>query len=51
MNTFPILVSHGQRMAQLIVGKIANFKIEVTEGELPPSARGTKGFGSSGIGI
>lgn len=47
MNSFPITVQHGQRMAQLILAKTASFKArEVVE--LPPSERGTNGFGSSG---
>lgn len=47
MNSFPITVQHGQRMAQLILAKTASFKArEVTT--LPPSERGTNGFGSSG---
>jgi dUTP pyrophosphatase len=47
MNTFPVDVKHGQRLAQLIVLKTASFKCKEVD-ELPPSDRGSNGFGSSG---
>ena len=47
MNTFPIIVQHGQRLGQLILLKTASFKCREVS-ELPPSQRGTRGFGSSG---
>lgn len=47
MNSFPIQVLHGQRMAQLILAKTASFNAREVD-NLPPSERGTNGFGSSG---
>jgi dUTP pyrophosphatase len=46
-NTFPIVVSHGDRIAQLIFHKLNPMTFVETE-ELLSSERGTKGFGSSG---
>lgn len=48
MNTFPIVIQHGQRIAQLILVKTASFKARVVD-KLRASARGANGFGSSGI--
>jgi len=46
-NSFPVIIKHGQRLAQLIISKTYNFPcVEVDE--LPPSTRGLNGFGSSG---
>lgn len=47
MNSFPITVHHGQRIAQLIVVKTASFKCREVE-HLPPSQRGSNGWGSTG---
>lgn len=47
MNTFPIPVEHGQRLAQIILVATGSFKARVVK-ELPPSVRSDKGFGSSG---
>jgi dUTP pyrophosphatase len=42
-------ISHGDRIAQLVVASVAYPEpIEVTE-ELPPTERGTGGFGSTGV--
>lgn len=47
-NSFPIIVQHGQRLAQLIVIDLVGFECEFVD-ELPPSSRGQRGFGSSGV--
>jgi dUTP pyrophosphatase len=47
-NTFPITAHHGQRMGQLIVLHTAELECIAVD-SLPPSVRGTNGFGSSGI--
>ena len=39
-------VKSGDRIAQFVV--YANYKVEVSEGEVVESDRGEKGFGSSG---
>jgi len=46
--TEPFLVRRGERIAQLVLQKVeqANF-VEVDE--LPPSSRGSGGFGSTGV--
>lgn len=48
MNTWPIDIEHGQKIAQLILFKTVNFKCEIAEA-LRPSKRGSNGFGSSGF--
>lgn len=45
----PIDVSHGQRVAQLLIQKIPQVKIEVID-KVEETSRGERGFGSSGIG-
>ena len=45
-NNFCVL--RGERIAQLIITKIANPVLEVVD-ELPPSDRGESGFGSTGL--
>lgn len=47
-NSSKVEVYHGQKLAQLIVIRSAPFTIEIAE-ELRPSARGNKGYGSSGF--
>ncbi len=47
-NSFPIVVKHGQRIAQLILCPLVCFQIELAT-ELSKSARGKSGFGSSGV--
>ena len=44
---FGTLVQPGERVAQLVIVPVMNFPIEVVN-ELPASARGANGFGSSG---
>ena len=48
MNSYPIKIEHGQRLAQLILAKTASFKCREVDA-LRPSSRGSLGFGSSGI--
>lgn len=42
-------VKVGDRVAQLILEKIAIADVEETEGELPTTVRGEGGFGSTGV--
>jgi dUTP pyrophosphatase len=46
-NTFPINISHGDRIAQIIFHKLNQMVFEEVN-ELAQSDRGTNGFGSSG---
>jgi deoxyuridine 5'-triphosphate nucleotidohydrolase len=48
MNSYPIVFEHGQRAAQIILFKACTMQIEEANGELRPSKRDSKGFGSSG---
>ena len=43
----PLVVQTGDRIAQLIIEKIAHVQIELAK-QLPPSHRGKRGFGSTG---
>lgn len=43
----PIYIARGDKVAQLVVQRVENVELEVTD-ELPPSERGAGGFGSSG---
>lgn len=43
----PVEVRRGEKIAQLVVQKVENIHLEVTD-ELPPSSRGEGGFGSTG---
>ncbi|MDQ3660349.1 MAG: dUTP diphosphatase [Actinomycetota bacterium] len=43
----PIHIDRGDKVAQLVVQRVENAELVVTE-ELPPSERGSGGFGSSG---
>jgi len=47
MNTYPLDIEHGQKLAQLILCHTCSFFIEESS-ELRPSKRGTSGFGSTG---
>ncbi|MDP1711939.1 MAG: hypothetical protein Q8K86_05730 [Candidatus Nanopelagicaceae bacterium] len=49
MNTWPIDIKHGQKIAQLVLFETKNFKCEVAT-ELLSSERNTNGFGSSSTG-
>lgn len=42
-----VLITPGERIAQLVVAPVAYAQVQVVE-ELPPSERGTGGFGSTG---
>ncbi len=48
MNSFPIVIRHGQKIVQLILSKVVCYEIEEATTPLRPSMRGMKGFGSSG---
>ena len=43
----PIYMNRGDKIAQLVVQRVENVELEVTD-ELPSSERGAGGFGSSG---
>ena len=45
--TLPVTISRGDRIAQLVVQRVARARFVVTD-VLPPSARGTGGHGSTG---
>lgn len=45
----PVVVRRGERIAQLVVAPVVTVRLEEV-GELPPSARGDGGFGSTGRG-
>lgn len=47
LGSAPYTVVHGERIAQMIVAPVVRARFEVA-GALPPSARGTGGFGSTG---
>lgn len=49
-NTYPIVVHHGDRLAQVILHRVNQFEFEEVD-ELDSSDRGEKGFGSSGRGV
>ena len=44
----PFVVERGMRIAQLVVAPVA--RVRLVEGAVPPSERGTGGFGSTGLG-
>jgi dUTP pyrophosphatase len=48
LGTKPVLISRGDRIAQMIVAPVSRAEFEVVE-ELPPSPRGEGGFGSTGV--
>jgi dUTP pyrophosphatase len=45
----PVRVSHGDRIAQLVIGPVAHASLVVVE-SLSVTARGERGFGSTGVG-
>ena len=45
----PLRVQHGDRIAQIIFEKVDALQVELVK-QLPPSKRGTQGFGSTGVG-
>ena len=47
-GTEPFVVRRGDRIAQLVVGPVVRAAFEVVE-ELPPTERGSSGFGSTGV--
>lgn len=48
LGTEPVVIRRGDRIAQLIVAPVARATFDVVD-ELPPSARGDGGFGSTGV--
>ncbi len=44
----PFTVKRGMRIAQLVIAPVCRARLE--EGTVPPSERGTAGFGSTGLG-
>lgn len=44
----PVAVPRGTRIAQLVFQRVETVELEEV-GELPPSARGARGFGSTGV--
>ena len=44
----PLVIKRGERIAQMVVNKIEHVRLTV-KNELPETARGTGGFGSTGI--
>jgi dUTP pyrophosphatase len=49
LGTGPFRVTRGMRIAQMIVARVERVTFRPVD-DLPPTARGTGGFGSSGIG-
>ena len=45
----PFVVERGMRIAQLVIAPVSRARL--VEGEVPPSDRGTGGFGSTGSGL
>lgn len=46
----PFTVENGMRIAQLVIAPVSHAQVEIVE-ELDDTARGTGGFGSTGVGI
>jgi dUTP pyrophosphatase len=44
----PVRIRPGQRIAQLVLARVEQVTVTAIEGELPASARGNGGFGSTG---
>ncbi len=44
----PVVISRGDRIAQIVVAPVSHAAFEIVE-ELPPTARSEGGFGSTGI--
>lgn len=44
----PVLIARGDRIAQIVVAPVSRAVFEVVD-ELPPTARGDGGFGSTGV--
>lgn len=47
-GTAPVTIQRGQRLAQLVIARVERAALEPV-GELPGSARGEAGFGSTGL--
>lgn len=45
----PVTIRRGDRIAQMVVAEVATARVELVT-ELPETARGSGGFGSTGIG-
>jgi dUTP pyrophosphatase len=48
LGTEPVVIRRGDRIAQMVVAPVARAAFEVVD-ELPPTARGDGGFGSTGV--
>ena len=48
LGTEPVVVTRGTRIAQLVFQRVEVVELEEVA-ELPPSARGGGGFGSTGV--
>ena len=44
----PICIGHGERIAQLVLAAVPRAAVRHVA-ELPPTARGAQGFGSTGV--
>ena len=47
LGTEPFVVSRGERIAQLVIAPVTQARLDIVT-ELPPTARGGGGFGSTG---
>jgi dUTP pyrophosphatase len=47
LGSAPVTVARGERIAQLVIAPVSRAELQVVA-ELPPSPRGTGGFGSTG---
>ncbi len=47
LGTEPVTIEAGQRIAQLVIAPVVQAELEIAD-ELPATARGTGGFGSTG---
>lgn len=46
----PFTIENGMRIAQLVIAPVSHAQVEIVE-ELDDTARGTGGFGSTGVGV
>ena len=47
-GTQPVVIRRGDRIAQIVVAPVSRARFDLVE-ELPPTARGDGGFGSTGV--
>jgi dUTP pyrophosphatase len=48
LGTEPVIIRRGDRIAQIVVAPVSRARFDVVE-QLPPTARGDGGFGSTGL--